>query len=439
MKLGLERFAEFCARLGNPQDKFRSVHIGGTNGKGSTTAMVASILHAAGYKVGSYYSPFVHDIRERFLLNGEMISEGDFARLVEFMRPIAKELEQTEHGHPTEFELKTALAFLWFAENKVDFAVLEVGLGGRLDATNIVNPLVCAITNVGMDHMDHLGDTIVKIAAEKAGIIKPNGRCVTAAEDPRVLEVIRRTSGERNSVLWRVLKRSTDDYAIIDGMQPPTMECEGLTSLFPCPAACSEQSEVKPSHSTGALCVTGMHCTYKHLRLAMRGQFQNVNATLAIGVVEVLQEQGVSICEAAIRAGLESARLPGRMEIIREKPMVVLDGAHNPDAARKLAEALERDFEYDKLVLIMGMVKGHSVEDVVSILAPLADKFIATAPSDPRAAPASEVEFAARKYCSDVSVIEPVPDAVRHGLESAGDDDMILVTGSFYTIGETPR
>lgn len=387
MKLGLERFREFCARLGNPQESFRSVHVAGTNGKGSTTAMIASILKAAGYKVGSYYSPFVYDIRERFLLNGEMISEADFARLVEFMRPIAEAMERTEHGHPTEFELKTALTFLWFAENQVDFAVLEVGLGGRLDATNIVSPLVSVITNVSMDHMEHLGDTIEQIAAEKAGIIKPRVPCVTAATGP-ALAVIRRIAEERGSVLRQV------------------------TGL---PESCAD------------------------VKIGMRGDFQRVNAALAVAAAEVLQDEGVDIPESAIRTGLETACLPGRLEVIHENPTLVLDGAHNPDAARNLADAVHDWFTYDRLILIMGMVKGHSIENTVSILAPLADKFIATAPSGPRALPALEVASAAREYCSDVTTIEPVPAAVHCALESAGPNDLILVTGSFYTIGEVPR
>lgn len=401
MKLGIERFAEFCARLGNPQEKLRSIHIAGTNGKGSTAAMISAILKSAGYKVGSYYSPFVYDIRERFIINGEMIPEDDFTCLVNVMRPVAAQMESTEHGHPTEFELKTALAFLWFAEQKVDFAVLEVGLGGRLDATNIVNPLVSAITNVGMDHMEHLGDTIEQIAAEKAGIVKQNGHCVTAAAGP-ALDVIRRTCEERDSVLWHV--GAEDGEALVDQLLPDVSLITHHSSL------------VTPR---------------------LPGDFQRINAALAVGIAEALRAKGVEIPGCAIRSGLETAHLPGRLEVLREKPTLLIDGAHNPDAARNLAQALGNCFRYDKLILVMGMVTGHSVEDVVGILAPLADRFIATAPSSPRAAPATSVADAAKKHCPDVSIVEPVTEAVRHALDSASENDLVLLTGSFYTIGET--
>jgi len=406
-KLGLERFAALCARLGNPQEQFRSVHIAGTNGKGSTAAMVSAILKSAGYKVGSYYSPFVYDIRERVVLNGEMIPESDFARLVNFIRPHAEAVAQTEHGHPTEFEFKTALGFVYFAEQKVDFAVLEVGLGGRLDATNIVNPLVSAITNVAMDHMEHLGNTISEIAAEKAGIIKRNGHLVTAVTDPEAFEVIRRTCEERASRLWRV--RIEDGTGTMEQVLP---DASRITHY--------------------ALRITDLH-------LRMPGDFQRINAALAVGIAEALQTKGVVIPESAIRSGLETAHLPGRLEVLREKPTLLIDGAHNPDAARNLAQALEKWFKYEKLILVMGMVTGHSVEDVVGILAPLADKFIATAPSSPRAASAASIADAARSHCPDVSTIEPVSEAVRHALDSASENDLILVTGSFYTIGEVPR
>lgn len=384
MKLGLERFTALCERLGNPQEKLRTIHVAGTNGKGSVTAMVSSILKHAGYKVGSYYSPFVYDIRERFQINSEMISKEDFTRLVNFIRPHAVALAETEHGHPTEFEIKTAIAFLYFVEQGVDFAVLEVGLGGRLDATNIVNPLVSVITNVSLDHMDRLGDTIAEIAGEKAGIIKRNVPLVTAAEG-EALDVIRRACEERNSELRLVHPLNGD------------------------------------------------------LKLGMKGEFQQINAATAIKAVEILREKGINISEEAVRTGLEKAYLPGRLEVLREKPTLMIDGAHNLDGAQKLIHALKEWFTYDKLILVMGMVSGHSVEDVVGTLAPHADKFITTAPQSIRAASAASITEVAEKHCTDVEQVEPVSEAVRRALEIAGEDDLICVTGSFYTIGEARR
>jgi dihydrofolate synthase / folylpolyglutamate synthase len=425
MKLGLERFAEFCARLGDPQERFRSVHVAGTNGKGSTTAMIAGILRSAGYRVGSYYSPFVYDIRERFLLDGEMIPEDDFARLVGVMRPVAEELEQTEHGHPTEFELKTALVFLWFAERKADFAVLEVGLGGRLDATNVINPLVSIITNVTLDHTDRLGGTISEIASEKAGIIKLDGHVVTAADDAEALRVIRETCEARGSALWHVHP--------IDCANPHF----AVTSLIPEKA--SRSAPCRTADSTSLLSVDGMNAAYRRLKLRMVGDFQHANAATAVGAIEVLQNNGVDIPQSAVHAGLESAYLPGRLEVLQTNPTLIIDGAHNPDGARRLIQSLETRFTFDRLFVVAGMVEGHSVEDVVGTLAPMADKFFATAPDSTRAAPASKVADVARMHCRNVEQAEPVKEAVARALQAAGKNDLVLVTGSFYTINEVSR
>lgn len=435
-KLGLERFAALCERLGNPQGRIRCVHIAGTNGKGSTAAMVSGILKSAGYKVGAYYSPYVYDIRERVQLDGELIGKSDFARLVNVIRPHAAVLAETEHGHPTEFEVKTALALLYFVEQGVDLAILEVGLGGRLDATNIVTPLVSAITTVSVDHTDHLGDTIARIAAEKAGIIKRSGHLVTAVSDPEAFSVIRRTCEERSSVLWHV--RSEDvtghSFCIIPFVGDAAhLECGSRASAF-------ESGDLSP-HSKGAppFNVRGTAATYAGLKLGMKGDFQYANAATAIGVAEALQSKGFDIPESAIRSGLESAYLPGRLEVLRKDPTLLIDGAHNLEGARNLGRALRDLFACDKLILVMGMASGHSVEDVVGTLAPLAARFVATAPDNPRAASAASVAEVARAHCPEVTQVEPVAEAVRRALQGAGEKDLVCVTGSFYTIGEVPR
>ena len=419
-KPGLERFGALCERLGNPQDRLKCVHVGGTNGKGSTTAMVSHILKAAGYRVGSYYSPYMYNIRERVMLDCEMISKDAFTRLIDVIRPHAAAIGETNLGHPTEFEVKTALGLLYFVEQGVDFAVLEVGLGGRLDATNIVNPLVSVITNVTLDHMDRLGNNIPEIAFEKAGIIKKGGHVVTAA-DGEALDVIRRTCEERDAVLWQV--RGSDGRFGI------------------CPAPCDQGRWTSDAgrRTQDGLSVYGMNAAYKGLTLRMKGDFQLINAATAIGAIEALQAKGISIPESAIRTGLETAYLPGRLEVLRERPMLLIDGAHNLDATRKLAYALKRWFTYDKLFLVMGMVTGHSAENAVGELAPLATKFYATAPDSDRAAPAVEVAETARAHCPDVEIVEPVCEAVSRALQSAGENDMVCVTGSFYTISEVPR
>jgi len=420
-KSGLERFSALCERLGNPQEKLRAVHIGGTNGKGSTTAMVSSVLESAGYKVGTYYSPYVYNLRERVQLDGRMIGEADFARLVNIIRPHAAALGETELTHPTEFEVKTALGFLYFVEQNADFAVLEVGAGGRFDATNVVTPLVSVITNVSMDHMDKLGNTIAEIAAEKAGIIKQNGHLVTAAAEPDALAVIRRTCEECNSLLWHV---------------HPVEEPNACFAIGPIPSTLTPAlSRSEPA----TLTVRGMNSTYSGLKLGMRGEFQLVNAATAVGAIEALQNKGVDVPESAIRTGLEGAYLPGRLEVLQTAPTLLIDGAHNLDGARNLARALRTCFTYDKLIFVMGMVSGHSVADAVGTLAPLADRFYATAADSPRAVPAASVADVARTRCAKVLEVEPVREAVRQALEAAGEDDLVCVTGSFYTISEVPR
>ena len=424
-KPGLERFTALCERLGSPHKKVRAIHIGGTNGKGSTTAMVSSILKSAGYRVGTYYSPYVYNIRERVQLDCGMISKAAFTRLIDVIRPHAAAIGETDLGHPTEFEVKTALALLYFVEQNVDFAVLEVGLGGRLDATNIVEPLVSVITNVTLDHMDRLGNTIPEIASEKAGIIKRNGHLVTAVTDTDAFSVIRRTCEEKNSRLWHV------NHA--DGGSPYFSVNQTVSDYTP--------TVWEPSVEDGCtiLSVDGIKASYPDLKLRMLGSFQMVNAATAVGVVEALREKGIDIPESAVRAGLESAYLPGRLEVLQEKPMLLIDGAHNLDGADQLAKALKHCFKYDKLILVMGMVSGHSMDDVLGILAPLADKFYATASGSARAAKASDIAEVAQAYCKDVSIVEPVSEAVIRALQSGGENDLVCVTGSFYTIGEVPR
>jgi len=425
IKFGLDRFGEMCRRMGNPERDFRSIHVTGTNGKGSTVTFISAVLQAAGYRTGRYLSPYVRDIRERIQIDGEMIPKEDFAALMTEIRPLFEEIGSTDLGEGTEFEAKTLMAFLYFARRKVDFAVVEVGMGGTYDATNVILPLVSVITNVSLDHTERLGDTVEKIAADKAGIAKRGAPLVTAATGS-AWKTIHDICREKGVEIWRV--RELDPaVSVTDGESAPPNTEHAVEPDF-------EVSWKRLGEEFG---VCGPAGKLQGLRIGLKGDFQYHNAATAVAALQALQRAGVQVTEEAIRTGLAEARIPGRMEVILEHPAIVLDGAHNPDAAAKLAQSLPRYFKYRKLILVIGMLRTHSAEGVVSRLAPLADIIIATAPKWDKASPAEEIASIARRHCAGlVSTVHAVPDAIAEAISRAAPDDLILVTGSFYTIGE---
>ncbi len=406
VKLGNDRFSALLGRLGDPQERLRVVHIAGTKGKGSTSAMTASMLAAAGYKVGVYLSPYVYDVRERIQVGGAMISKADFARWVSEIAPHVAALEDTEFGPTTEFELKTAVGLCYFAEQAVDYAVLEVGLGGRLDATNVVkNPLVTAITNIGLDHTELLGETLGEIAGEKAGIVKPGVPCVTGVPP----------GGEAWSVIERIC-------------------AENHAPLLPI---------TPPSWTEGGLTLTTPRRTLSGVTLGLRGAFQELNAAAALTALDAIAgPHRPVVSDEAARRGLASAWVPGRLEQVLTRPTVVLDVAHNEIAAEALASALREQHGTDrrKLTLVVGLSRTHAPEPFLGPLAALNPaRLFATQPAF-RPRPASEVADAARHLrFSNVETIETsVADAVRAAISEAGPGDLICVTGSFYTVGDLP-
>jgi dihydrofolate synthase/folylpolyglutamate synthase len=412
IKLGNDRFAALLDRLGNPHLQYGVAHVAGTKGKGSTTAMIAAILQEHGFRVGSYFSPYVYDVRERVQVDAEMIPREDFARLVTAIAPHIEHLKHTEHGQTTEFELKTALGFCYFLEQGVDFAAVEVGIGGRLDATNVVAPLVSVITNIGLDHTHILGDTHAKIAYEKAGIIKPEVPLVTAVDHPEALQVIARVAHEKSSPM-----RYVTGYA---------------TSPIPNAAL------IRYTNTEPAFTVETPSAVYPELRTRLRGTYQRTNAACAIGAAEeCLSARGLKLDPEAVRRGLARAYLPGRMDIVCMDPMVILDGAHNELAARALAAELER-LPYRRLILVIGMVAGHDPQPVLQILAPKAYRIIATQPTWSRGLPAEVLAETAIRLGKDAAIIRNPLDAAREALSSADADDLVLVTGSFYVVGDVP-
>jgi len=405
---GLGRINYLMGLLGNPHRHLRVIHIGGTNGKGSTAVMVARVLEAAGYRAGLFSSPHIHSYTERYLINGSPISEERFAALLTRLKPLLEQMVRDGHEHPTEFEVCTALGFLYFFEEKVDFLVLEVGLGGAIDSTNIVeNPLVSVITNVTFDHMDYLGRTIREIATIKAGIIKPGGHVVTAAADPDALEVIVAKCRENGASLLRV-------------GQDITWQLKEAV-----PAGTSFDL-----HSPWG--------SYTDLRIPLAGQYQVLNAATALGALETLRHvHGVKLdFPEDLRRGFARSHWPARLELLSKSPGVLVDVSHNYDGARTLKAALEGIYHYRRLILVMGMLGDKERERVVGELAPLADTVIITRPLSPRAGDWQQLAVEARRYVDRVHLIEEITGAVDAALKDAGPEDLVCITGSFYMVSD---
>ena len=409
------RFIELLARLGDPHRRLRCVHVAGTNGKGSTTTFIAFALGAGGYHVGAYFSPYVFDLRERVRVNGEMISRADFARHVSAIRPHIEALAQTPFGPTPEFELKTAVAFRHFAETGVDYAVLEVGIGGRLDATNVIDPpLVAVITQIGWDHMNLLGDTLGKIAFEKAGIFKPGTIGVTAEDKPEALTSIQAVAVEKGVPLHLVRPTGSADNSLVTYR----LDAEGRVLL-----------------TVGGNALPP-------LALSLRGAYQAQNAGTAAAALEILRrERGVTISDDALIRGLTQAQLPGRFQILRPDPngpTLILDGAHNEDGAGTLVTALQAEFGSERrFTFVFGTSRGHAPAPFLSVIAPLTARIYATAPAF-RGTPAEDTAQAAIEAGLDVTMVTPAQEAIRQAYRAGGADNVIVVTGSFYVVGETP-
>ena len=397
MRFGLEAVTELLSRLGNPQKSYKTIIIGGTNGKGSTAAMTASILRSAGYRVGLYTSPHLVDVRERIVVGGRKISRKDFGRMVEVVKyKIQKPV--------TYFEFLTALAFVYFQEKKVDIAVLEVGLGGRLDATNVCAPLVSVITNIDFDHTAYLGSTLEAIAREKAGIIKPKGICVTAARQKKVLAIFQNVCRRRQAGLHTLgrdikIKKQSDDLFTYDGS----------------------------------------HRHLENLSIPLRGEHQQANAALALAAAEICEEKGLTVSDAAIRTGLEKTRWAARLEVLLEKPLFILDGAHNPGGVEALCRSMQKDFSYRHLILIFGALADKDFRWMLKKIAAYADTILLTPLKTERAASIIDMSEALRKTGSTPLITENVTQAIEKALALAGKNDLICAAGSFYLAGETKQ
>ncbi len=399
-RLGLERVSRLCALLGNPQDSFPIVHVAGTNGKGSTASMIAAGLTAAGARTGLYTSPYLIDLKEILGIDGDPITQAEFDEMAAIVAEQGKALETDGHG-PTAFELETAMAFLWFKQRNCDIAVIETGLGGRLDATNVIRKAaVSVITGISYDHVNILGDTLTKIAFEKCGIIKPGGVTVCCPCQPdEAMAVIRQRSAE-----------------------------EGNHLILPDGSAIAV-------HESG---LWGSRFTYSGLEMSIRmpGRHQVHNAVTAIEALRVSgQACGIFVSDRHIAAGIAAVRLPMRQEWIEGSPPVLLDGAHNLDKLTALAETIRTHLDGRKIVAVMGMLSDKQFEPSIAMIAGLCQSFIACAPHSDRALDSQTTASIARHQCAEVIVEDDVGRAVALAIRSAGEDGAVVVCGSFYLAG----
>ena len=432
INLGLSRMERLLAGLGNPQLNLSVVHVGGTNGKGSVCAMLSSILKAAGFRVGLFTSPHLESYTERFQVNGENISQEEVARIIGMLRPQIEQMVMEGYEHPTEFEVSTALAFQYFKGSGVDLVVLEVGMGGNLDSTNVIDPMVSIITNVSMDHEAILGNTLAEIAHTKAGIIKRGVPLVTAAE------------GEAWEVIWKEARRL--ESSVVRVFPSPRIRDEQaapfrtvrLTALRAKPAS----SQAEGCKSQQLISIQGLHQEYLELGISLLGEHQGINAATAVAAIEVLQEQGISVSNQDIFRGLADTAWPGRLEIVCQNPLILLDGAHNPAGARRLADFLGRDFSDYSIVLILGILEDKDRSKIIQEIAPLADAIIVTAPPGPRAGDWVEVANQAERFTDKIILQERTLEALLAGIEivrerqQSGKKALLCVTGSLYLVGE---
>lgn len=401
IKLRLDTVRELLRRIDDPHKNLKSIHVGGTNGKGSTAAMIASILQSSGYRVGLFTSPHLSNYNERISINGEKISEDKIVQMIKEFIPLINQMNPT----PTFFEVTTALAMKYFSEQNVDFAVFEVGIGGRLDATNVITPLVSVITNVSLEHTEILGNTVKKIAKEKGGIIKENGILVTAA-DSEALDVFESICKRKNSKIIKVCKDVNVEKisSSLDGQKFSVKYFQRSIELF-------------------------MH---------LLGDHQLINAATAVAAIEALKFHGIDISENAIKSGMENVKWPGRMEVMQLEPLVILDCAKDPAAARALKESMLRNFpKRGKLVLVISVSSDKSFQAIMKELVPIADNVVITKHKVMNRAIDTEIlADEVKKYSKHFVVVESVKEAVKEAMKLGGKECTVLVTGSIFTVGE---
>ncbi|MCD6289697.1 MAG: bifunctional folylpolyglutamate synthase/dihydrofolate synthase [Anaerolineae bacterium] len=412
VRYDLSRMRRLLHRLGNPHKRFHSIHIAGTKGKGSTAAITESILRSSGYRTGLFTSPHLHTFRERIRINGQLIPAEDLITLLEWCRPAL----ETEPDR-TPFETITALAFTYFAENEVDWAVLEVGLGGRLDATNVVHPTACAITSLSFDHTRLLGHTLSLIAWEKAGIIKSGVPVVSAPQAAEAMGVIRdvcRTTSARLETVGPMISSSANAPYTWQWVRHKGGGLKG---------------QIFTLYGPGGIVL-------EDLFVPFLGKHQLNNASVAIALIHELQQRGASVPKEALYAGTRQARWPGRLEILAQHPWIVVDSAHNVDSARKLSAALHELFPHRRLGLVFGASRDKDIRGMLQVFLPIADHSVVSASLHPRAADPAELAVLARDVLPglELTVTKRMEEAIDDILAWVHPDDLILVTGSIFVV-----
>ncbi|WP_141504147.1 bifunctional folylpolyglutamate synthase/dihydrofolate synthase [Paenibacillus luteus] len=412
---GLERIEKLMELLDNPHRRLKFIHIAGTNGKGSTCAYLTSVLLKSGYDVGTFTSPYITKFTNRFQYNGMDIDEETLLRLANELKPQVEAIAETELGSPTMFEVSTALAVLFYAKvTYPDYVVWETGLGGRLDVTNIVQPVVTVITNIGHDHMDRLGDTIAAVASEKAGIIKAGIPVISAVEQPDAIEVIKRTAAEKKSTLYLL------------GEQ---FHIEALS--------------VKENEQTFRF--HNLFRSIEPLTITLNGAHQRTNAAVAVMTLEVLRQYNALVVEDdALAEGLHAAAWPGRLEMVSQQPRILIDGAHNPEGAETLAEALKNTYKYDRLHLMMGMLENKNHQDVLKHILPIVDTLIVTEPDfrmKKEARALADLVLEMKQQHPDQHAFELIVEqnwqtALQKLQQLTGETDLGVVTGTLYLIAD---
>lgn len=393
---GLGRTQELLEKMGNPEKKLKFVHIAGTNGKGSTAAMTASILSKAGYRTGLYTSPYIYRFHERIQVDGVEISDEDLTEITEYVKPLADSMAQS----PTEFELVCCIAFEYFYRKKCDIVVLEVGMGGAWDATNVIEvPEVAVITNIGLDHTEYLGDTVEKIAETKSGIFKPHGHAVVYRSTPSVEAVYERVCAERDVSLRK---------ADFDGLVLKAHTLEG--QVFDCGSR-------------------------KNLVLPLLGDHQLHNASVVLSIADTLIGEGWKISERNIYDGIRDVRWPGRFDIVCRKPLFIIDGGHNPQCIEALVKNIRDYLAGKKVIALTGVLADKDYADMYKPVMPLVDRFVCITPPNPRKLEAEQLAQYLRQAGAQAQASESILDGVKKAMELAGEDGVVLCFGSLYSIG----